>query len=101
MLKYCIVHQISRKSSASNTLSEFQYLSEQKKMAKSVILKTKANQLKEKEQPIGIPVCVATTILKMQCKSSITRIIEPPRDKTNNVVVHPAKTQISLGICPV
>ena len=26
---------------------------------------------------------------------------EPPRDKTNNVAVHPAKTQISLGICPV
>ena len=25
----------------------------------------------------------------------------PPRDKTNNVAVHPAKTQISLGICPV
>ena len=26
---------------------------------------------------------------------------EPPRDKTNNVVVRPAKTQISLGIRPV
>ena len=26
---------------------------------------------------------------------------EPPRDKTNNVAVRPAKTQISLGICPV
>ena len=26
---------------------------------------------------------------------------EPPHDKTNNVVVRPAKTQISLGICPV
>ena len=24
--------------------------------------------------------------------------IEPPRDKTNNVAVRPAKTQISLGI---
>ena len=26
---------------------------------------------------------------------------ELPHDKTNNVVVHPAKTQISLGIRPV
>ena len=26
---------------------------------------------------------------------------EPPHDKTNNVVVRPAKTQISLGILPV
>ena len=26
---------------------------------------------------------------------------EPIHDKTNNVVVRPAKTQISLGICPV
>ena len=28
-------------------------------------------------------------------------VIELPRDKTNNVVVRPAKTQISLGIHPV
>ena len=26
---------------------------------------------------------------------------EPPHDKTNTMTVHPAKTQISLGICPV
>ena len=26
---------------------------------------------------------------------------EPPHDKTNNVAVRPAKTQISLGIRPV
>ena len=26
---------------------------------------------------------------------------EPPHDKTNNVAVHPVKTQISLGIRPV
>ena len=26
---------------------------------------------------------------------------EPPHDKTNKMTVHPAKTQISLGICPV
>ena len=26
---------------------------------------------------------------------------EPPHDKTNEIHVHPAKTQISLGICPV
>ena len=26
---------------------------------------------------------------------------EPPRDKTNKVTVHPAKTQISLDIRPV
>ena len=28
-------------------------------------------------------------------------IIEPPHDKTNEMTVRPAKTQISLGICPV
>ena len=28
-------------------------------------------------------------------------IYEPPRDKTNNVAVRPAKTQINLGIRPV
>ena len=28
-------------------------------------------------------------------------LFEPPRDKANNVVVRPAKTQISLGIRPV
>ena len=27
--------------------------------------------------------------------------IQPPHDKTNNVAVRPAKTQISLGIRPV
>ena len=31
----------------------------------------------------------------------IKKTFEPPRDKTNNVAVHPAKTQISLGIRPV
>ena len=28
-------------------------------------------------------------------------IFEPPHDKTNKMNVRPAKTQISLGICPV
>ena len=28
-------------------------------------------------------------------------VFEPRHDKTNKVTVHPAKTQISLGICPV
>ena len=28
-------------------------------------------------------------------------VFEPPHDKTNKVTVHPVKTQISLGICPV
>ena len=27
--------------------------------------------------------------------------IEPPHDKTNKMTVHPAKTQVSLGIRPV
>ena len=31
----------------------------------------------------------------------MSRRNEPPRDKTNKVSVHPAKTQISLGISPV
>ena len=29
------------------------------------------------------------------------QIIEPRHDITNNVAVRPARTQISLGICPV
>ena len=28
-------------------------------------------------------------------------VVEPPHDKTNKMTVCPAKTQISLGICPV
>ena len=31
----------------------------------------------------------------------VNNTVEPPRDKTNNVAVRPAKTQISLGIRPV
>ena len=31
----------------------------------------------------------------------LVSVNEPPRDKTNNVAVRPAKTQISLGIHPV
>ena len=31
-------------------------------------------------------------------KSLVENIYEPPRDKTNNVAVRPAKIQISLGI---
>ena len=38
-------------------------------------------------------------ILKMTSNEALE--FEPPHDKTNNVAVHPAKTQISLGICPV
>ena len=30
-----------------------------------------------------------------------TTIIEPPHDKTNNMTLRPAKTQISLGVHPV
>ena len=28
-------------------------------------------------------------------------MIEAPHDKTNKMAVHPAKTQLSLGMCPV
>ena len=33
--------------------------------------------------------------------SFVLNKIEPPRDKINEMSVHPAKTQISLGIRPV
>ena len=36
-----------------------------------------------------------------QLPRSLKFSFEPPRDKTKNVVVRPAKTQISLGIRPV
>ena len=29
------------------------------------------------------------------------KLFEPPHGKTNKLTVHPSKTQISLGICPV
>ena len=38
--------------------------------------------------------------LNQGCLQSL-HSVEPPHDKTNKVAVRPAKTQISLGICPV
>ena len=38
---------------------------------------------------------------QQQQKTQTVTLNEPPRDKTNNVVVRPAKTQISLGNRPV
>ena len=51
-------------------------------------------------------VCVSvishlSLIFTIQPKSFWSNKIEPPRDKTSNVAVRPAKTQISLGIHPV
>ena len=43
--------------------------------------------------------CYLLYILVLQWSYAL--IYEPPHDKTNNVVVRPAKTQISLGIRPV
>ena len=42
-------------------------------------------------------------IIEKNCKSMSEENVtyEPPRDKTNNVAVRPAKTQISLAIRPV
>ena len=39
----------------------------------------------------------------LSCSDSLILpiIIEPPNDKPNKMTVRPAKTQISLGICPV
>ena len=34
-------------------------------------------------------------------KTDFLMAIEPPHDKTNKMAVRPAKTQTSLGICPV
>ena len=39
------------------------------------------------------PVCAETKLF--------LAVFEPQHDKTNKVSVRPAKTQISLGICPV
>ena len=43
----------------------------------------------------------ASDIQALQQVVQETKVIELPRDKTNNVAVRPAKTQISLGIRPV
>ena len=47
---------------------------------------------------------VDKSYVTMQKKKTVQNryfIYEPPHDKTDNVAVCPAKTQISLGICPV
>ena len=36
--------------------------------------------------------------LRLSLRFCTDTMYEPPHDKTNNVVVRPAKTQISLGI---
>ena len=36
----------------------------------------------------------------LQVQLCFAAYFEPPRDKTNKMTVRPAKTQISLGICP-
>ena len=41
------------------------------------------------------------TVKKLFANSSCLTVNEPRQDKTNNVAVRPAKTQISLGIRPV
>ena len=40
-------------------------------------------------------------LIEVATKTGFTVVNELPRDKTNKVTVHPAKTQISLGIRPV
>ena len=49
-------------------------------------------------QSAGRRLVILTSLLYLVDKMPI---IEPPRDKTNNVAVRPAKTQISLGIRPI
>ena len=39
--------------------------------------------------------------IKTKTRTGNKKQYEPRHDKTNNVAVHPAKTQISLGIRPV
>ena len=40
-------------------------------------------------------------LLKGQLIKLLLKQFEPPHDKTNKISKHPAKTQISLAICPV
>ena len=40
-------------------------------------------------------------VLSLVRINNILNSFEPPHDKTNKMTVHPAKTQISLGIRPV
>ena len=50
--------------------------------------------------------CFQSSILEKKCQimgqseNPTSKSIEPRHDKTNKVTVRPAKTQISLGICP-
>ena len=56
-------------------------------------------------KPTKRPVRPAKTRINLGSQPDLTQsphfTVEPPHDKTNNVVVCPAKTQISLGIRPV
>ena len=47
--------------------------------------------------------CLKSLVTKLECGSDrvSVNIFEPWHDKTNKMSVRPAKTQISLGICPV
>ena len=48
-----------------------------------------------------IPPCCSDSHHSQRMNQYTENKNEPPYDKTNNVAVRPAKTQISLGICPV
>ena len=55
------------------------------------------------DEPINVKWDVFMWNLDQMCVSQCAFLFtyEPPHDKTNNVAMRPAKTQISLGICPV
>ena len=44
---------------------------------------------------------ISTLIVRVHQTSTDIATNEPPHDKTNKMTVRPAKTQISLGVCPV
>ena len=52
-------------------------------------------------QPWYLSVLITTAIVALLLVSIVHFEYEPRHDKTNKMSVHPAKTQISLGIRPV
>ena len=86
------------------TKGDARYQLSHQKMPFKVILQIIADRLLAPHQYfIILLTCTLVMLPKYLGKSwtSPSYTYESPRDKNNKVSVHPAKTQISLGICPV
>ena len=64
-------------------------------------LKAKEKQEKKKQEKKKKHLEECFFCFNISWYKSLYELYEPPRHKTNKMTLHPAKTQISLGIRPV